>query len=162
MSPDIEKRKVFIVVRTYPTPARQGVEVSCTAGITEAGKWFRLFPVPYRFLDSERRFKSGHGAESIGPAPAELEPEFASGGFVAPDMAANGLMPDREPAPESESAGNLLGAPLLTQQLEDLLPLLRGESGVASGSGPSRPGAMRRNKRTVAAIEGGRIAPQLA
>lgn len=51
-----EKKKVLIVVRTYPTPARQSVEVSCTAGITEQGDWIRLFPVPFRFLEYDQRF----------------------------------------------------------------------------------------------------------
>jgi hypothetical protein len=51
-----EKRKAFIVVRTYPTPAQKGLEVSCTAAITEDSQWLRLFPVPYRLLDSDKRF----------------------------------------------------------------------------------------------------------
>ena len=38
-------------------PAHKGVEVSCTAGITDSGKWIRLFPVPYRFLDQDKRFR---------------------------------------------------------------------------------------------------------
>lgn len=45
------------MVRTYPMPAHKGVEVSCTAGITDEGKWIRLFPVPYRFLDRDKRFR---------------------------------------------------------------------------------------------------------
>jgi hypothetical protein len=52
-----QHKKVLIVVKTYPTPARKGVEVSCTAGITEDGKWIRLFPLPFRFLRSEKQFK---------------------------------------------------------------------------------------------------------
>lgn len=51
-----EKRKTLIVVKTYPTPAKKGVEVSCTAGVTEDGQWIRLFPIPYRFLDPDKRF----------------------------------------------------------------------------------------------------------
>lgn len=49
--------KVLITTRTYPTPAAKGVEVSCTAGITDDGRWIRLFPVPYRFLDRDSRFR---------------------------------------------------------------------------------------------------------
>ncbi len=52
-----EKKRVLITVRTYPTPARKGIEVSCTGGVTDAGEWIRLFPVPYRFLEPDRRFK---------------------------------------------------------------------------------------------------------
>lgn len=51
-----ERKRVFIVVRTYPVPATRGIEVSCTAAITPEGKWVRLFPVPYRFLDHDKRF----------------------------------------------------------------------------------------------------------
>jgi hypothetical protein len=50
------KKKVLITVRTYPVPSRKSIEVSCTAGITEDGKWIRLFPVPYRFLTQDKRF----------------------------------------------------------------------------------------------------------
>ncbi len=51
------KQRVLITVRTYPVPAKKGVEVSCTAGITDEGKWIRLFPVPYRFLEPDQRFR---------------------------------------------------------------------------------------------------------
>jgi hypothetical protein len=54
--PDWIAKRILIVVRTYPVPARKGIEVSCTAGITDDGEWIRLFPVPYRFLDDDRRF----------------------------------------------------------------------------------------------------------
>lgn len=46
----------MIVVRTYPVPAQKGVEVSCTAAITDKGEWLRLFPVPYRRLHSSQKF----------------------------------------------------------------------------------------------------------
>jgi hypothetical protein len=46
-----------IVVKTYPTPAWNGVEVSCTAAVTKDGKWLRLFPIPFRFLSEEQKFK---------------------------------------------------------------------------------------------------------
>lgn len=52
-----ETKKALIVVRTYPVPAVRGAEVSCTAAITEEGKWLRLFPIPYRFLSPDRRFR---------------------------------------------------------------------------------------------------------
>ncbi len=52
-----QTKKALIVVRTYPTPAVKGVEVSCTAAITDRGEWLRLFPIPYRFLSQDRRFR---------------------------------------------------------------------------------------------------------
>jgi hypothetical protein len=38
-------------------PAKNGAEVSCTAGVTSDGKWIRLFPIPYRFLDEDKQFR---------------------------------------------------------------------------------------------------------
>ena len=52
-----ETKTALIVVRTYPTPAKKGIEVSCTAAITQQGEWLRLFPAPYRFLDPDKRFR---------------------------------------------------------------------------------------------------------
>lgn len=50
------KKRVLIIVRTYPVPAQKGVEVSCTAGVTDDGKWIRLFPLPYRLLEDASKF----------------------------------------------------------------------------------------------------------
>lgn len=52
-----ERKKVLVTVRTYPHPAWKGVEVSCTAGITEDGEWVRLYPIPYRLMESDQRFQ---------------------------------------------------------------------------------------------------------
>ena len=51
------KKKVLVTIRTYPIPAQTGIEVSCTGGITDDGKWIRLFPVPYRFMETDKRFR---------------------------------------------------------------------------------------------------------
>lgn len=50
------RKRVFITVRTYPTPSWSSIEVSCTAGIDQEGHWIRLFPVPYRRLTPDKRF----------------------------------------------------------------------------------------------------------
>ena len=50
------RKRVLITIRTYPSPARKGVEVSCTAGVTSDGQWIRLYPIPYRSLDEDKRF----------------------------------------------------------------------------------------------------------
>jgi len=55
--PAIETIEALIVVRTYPTPAKKNVEVSCIAGITRHGQWVRLFPIPYRLLEADKRFQ---------------------------------------------------------------------------------------------------------
>jgi hypothetical protein len=50
------EKRILITVRTYPVPAKKGIEVSCTGGVTDDGKWIRLYPVPYRYLDEDKRF----------------------------------------------------------------------------------------------------------
>lgn len=49
--------KVLITVKTYPTLSEKYSELVCTAGFREDGKWIRIYPVPFRKLDYENRFK---------------------------------------------------------------------------------------------------------
>lgn len=53
---DYQQKRVLVTVKTYPTPASKGAEVSCTAGITDDGKWIRLFPIPFRFMGGDKQF----------------------------------------------------------------------------------------------------------
>lgn len=74
--PEYQKKKILITVRTYPVPSRSSIEVSCTAGITEAGEWIRLFPVPYRFLNPDKRFSKYQTIEaSVIKASSDVRPE---------------------------------------------------------------------------------------
>lgn len=71
-----ETKRALIVVRTYPTPATSAVEVSCTAAITEQGEWLRLFPVPWRFLSQEMRFRRYQWVEvMVTKASKDTRPE---------------------------------------------------------------------------------------
>ena len=70
-----ETKKALIVVRTYPTPAKKGVEVSCTAAITDNGDWLRLFPVPYRLLESDRKFHKYQWIEVEAEKACDPRPE---------------------------------------------------------------------------------------
>jgi len=49
--------KVLILVKTYPQISRKHVETVCTAGLTEDGKWVRLYPIPFRKLEYEQQYK---------------------------------------------------------------------------------------------------------
>lgn len=50
-------RRVFIVVKTYPTLSKKYDELVCTAGILDDGSWVRIYPLPFRKLDYENRYK---------------------------------------------------------------------------------------------------------
>jgi hypothetical protein len=73
--PQAEKKKALIVVRTYPTPAKNGAEVSCTAAITDKGEWLRLFPVPWRYLAVEQQFRRYQWVELTVTKASDPRPE---------------------------------------------------------------------------------------
>lgn len=50
------KMQVLITVKTYPTLSEKYDELVCTAGITEDGRWIRIYPVPFRKLDYEQQY----------------------------------------------------------------------------------------------------------
>lgn len=49
------KTKVLVAVKTYPTLSQKYDELVCTAGFLEDGSWIRVYPVPFRKL--ETRYK---------------------------------------------------------------------------------------------------------
>lgn len=49
--------KVLITVKTYPSLSRKYEELVCTAGFREDGSWIRIYPVPFRKLDIEKRYR---------------------------------------------------------------------------------------------------------
>lgn len=46
------KTKVLVAVKTYPTLSLKYDELVCTAGFLEDGSWIRIYPVPFRKLDT--------------------------------------------------------------------------------------------------------------
>ncbi|BBM89267.1 hypothetical protein COTS27_00963 [Spirochaetota bacterium] len=51
------KKKILILVKTYPTLSKKYFELVCTAGIDEQGKWYRLYPIPFRSLNEFEKYK---------------------------------------------------------------------------------------------------------
>jgi len=51
------KEKILVVVKTYPNLSKKYKETVCVAGINEQGEWRRLFPIPFRQLPFNKRFK---------------------------------------------------------------------------------------------------------
>ncbi len=56
MTADLDRLRVLITVMTYPHPKESHDEVVCTAGVTEAGEWVRLFPIDYRYRPKQQQF----------------------------------------------------------------------------------------------------------
>jgi hypothetical protein len=53
----VEALKVLVTVKTYPIPSAKYDELSCTAGVTEAGDFIRLYPINYRDLPWDQQFR---------------------------------------------------------------------------------------------------------
>lgn len=51
------RKRVLITVKTYPSLSTRYDELVCTAGFDEDGNWVRLYPIPFRKLDYETRYK---------------------------------------------------------------------------------------------------------
>lgn len=51
------KQRVLITVKTYPTLSRKYGETVCTAGVRPDGSWVRIYPVPFRRLTEEERYR---------------------------------------------------------------------------------------------------------
>ena len=51
------RKKILIIVKTYPTLSEKYNELVCTAGILEDGSWIRIYPLPFRKLDYDQRYK---------------------------------------------------------------------------------------------------------
>ena len=48
---DMNKERVLITLKTYPTLSRKYGETVRTAGVREDGTWVSIYPVPFRRLD---------------------------------------------------------------------------------------------------------------
>ena len=51
------RTKLLITVKAYPALSKKYNETVCTAGITEEGKWIRIYPIPFRQLDYKNQFR---------------------------------------------------------------------------------------------------------
>lgn len=48
---------ILITVKAYPNPSTRYVESSCTAGLSRDREWLRLYPLPFRMLEDDQKFK---------------------------------------------------------------------------------------------------------
>lgn len=51
------KKRILITVKTYPNPSTKYTETVCTSGITDDGKWIRLYPIDFRYKPYTQQFK---------------------------------------------------------------------------------------------------------
>lgn len=77
------ERSVLITVRAYPTLSGKYAELVCTAGFREDGSWIRIYPLPFRSLEDEKRFKKYQWIEiDLEKNPKDQRPEsYRPGGI---------------------------------------------------------------------------------
>jgi len=51
------KARILVLCKTYPSPSAAHTETSCVAGIEESGSPIRLYPVPFRLIETGAQFK---------------------------------------------------------------------------------------------------------
>lgn len=51
-----ETKKLFVTVKTYPTPSATYIETTCVSGIADDGHWIRIHPIRFRSLEEDNRF----------------------------------------------------------------------------------------------------------
>ena len=58
------RERVLITVKTYPVLSRKYAELVCTAGVTEAGEWRRLYPIQFRQLQDGQKYRKYQWVEA--------------------------------------------------------------------------------------------------
>lgn len=53
----MEKQRVLVTVKTYPTLSMKYGETVCTAGVRPDGSWVRIYPVPFRRLGEAEQYR---------------------------------------------------------------------------------------------------------
>ena len=70
------KEKILITVKTYPVLSRKYQELVCTAGVTEKGEWRRIYPVQFRQLQKDQKYKKYQYVEvDLEKSPTDNRPE---------------------------------------------------------------------------------------
>ena len=76
----MERQRILITVKTYPTLSRKYGETVCTAGLREDGSWVRMYPVPFRRLDEAEQYRKFDWVEcrlrrnAVDPRPETFRP----------------------------------------------------------------------------------------
>ena len=72
----MSRERVLIAVKAYPTLSKTYAELVCTAGFREDGSWVRIYPVPFRSLGDNKRFKKYQWIEiDLEKNPKDPRPE---------------------------------------------------------------------------------------
>jgi hypothetical protein len=72
----VDRQRILITVKTYPTLSQKYGETVCTAGVREDGSWVRIYPVPFRRLGEAEQYRKFDWVECrLLPNPGDVRPE---------------------------------------------------------------------------------------
>lgn len=104
--------RLLVLVKAAPLPSTKYLETICTAGIDQNGNWYRLYPIPFRYLTSDRQFSKYQWIE-VEVAPISCKADQRKESY--------------RPNPVSiRSIGKPLPAGKATKRKQILLPIVRG------------------------------------
>lgn len=88
------RMKVLITVKAYPALSKKYNETVCTAGITEEGKWIRIYPIPFRQLDYDNQFSKYEWVElDLIRNTSDFRPEsFRPKDLLLKDLVSHGIV----------------------------------------------------------------------
>ena len=100
------EKELTILVKTYPNLSKKYEELVCVAGIDSQGNWNRIYPVPYRDLKDNQKFKlfqqikvRALKSSDSRPESFKVEPESISLGHIlkskGPDLNRRRLVVDQ-------------------------------------------------------------------
>lgn len=76
-----ERIQMLVTVKAYPNPSVKYVESSCVAGIrtdVSPPEWIRLYPVPFRDLETDKQFKKYQFVNLEVTSGSDVRPESLS------------------------------------------------------------------------------------
>ena len=51
------RTRLLVTVKTYPIISTKYIELVCTAGLKEDDSWVRIYPAPFRFINTKNQYK---------------------------------------------------------------------------------------------------------
>jgi hypothetical protein len=97
VSADDGGERVLVLVKAAPNPSKTHGETVCCAGVTAAREWRRLFPVRFRHLSGERRFRRWEWVRYRWSRSRD-DPRPESRRVHEESIAPDGVIPERERA----------------------------------------------------------------
>jgi hypothetical protein len=74
--PSYERKRILVVVKTYPTPSRSYIETVCCAGVDlDTGTWMRMYPITFRQLAGRQFAKFQRITCMATRSPKDTRPE---------------------------------------------------------------------------------------